>query len=219
MAMKRRNNSKIHEINKKTILASAGDVPFIHRLEEQIDETIKKGEIANDINARQLRDFFCMQVHGIRCEYLQQFNKLGNLDNAPFAVFILCSHDGTHQAYLITADGIYERIDGYEAIGSSKSYAEVILMNQYDPNITVEDGKQLAYWAIRQCCELDPFVGLPIKIMTLQNNTCEMVPENETKAMESSYSMRKMLFKELNKSGEDVLKILDAIKDSKSDGE
>jgi len=63
--------------------------------------------------------------------------------------------------------------------GSGRSYAEYILENFYETNLSEEEAKELAIYTVLETSKMDPNVGEDVDILIFTNRGCKVISEEE----------------------------------------
>ncbi len=92
--------------------------------------------------------------------------------------FLLGGKDSTgFYLYDIFPDGSLTLIDDYVSSGSGSVFAYGVLENTYDPNLTVDEGVNLAVRAINAALQRDTYSGNGINVMTITKKGAKRVIE------------------------------------------
>jgi proteasome beta subunit len=70
----------------------------------------------------------------------------------------------------IEQDGVAAEEKEYLCEGSGTPYAEYILQQRYRPNLTEQECKELAAYAVLQTAKIDPSVGGPVNLAVIRKN-------------------------------------------------
>lgn len=184
--MKRAGASKINKINDQVLWAGSGDDAFLSDIEEEIEKLRTFNFIREGMNLSQMKDLISDKVYSTFLRYKEKFDKLKM--EVPYGTIILATFNESNISYnglLIDPTGTPYRINGgYETIGSSKDFAEVLLKCYYSSEMDIETGKKLAHWIIHQCSKTDLYVNEDVTIYIIKKGVSkniileETVPEN-----------------------------------------
>lgn len=219
-----KNRPKIVTINDFIMMAGAGSVTFLQQAEEALRGYIVAERVPLTEGCLKIKEKFQVMVHAIRKNHLERIKDLYGESAGPLAPsgqLIIASYDcdcgQKLNAFLIEGDGDIEKIATYQPIGSGMLYAELILKDYYRPEMTVEDGKRLAYWTVADTMEVDNNVGPPIVISVITEKGASYISDNEIEALEEAYQIKKSTLKEVfgrwNELGSKILKILSEFHD------
>ena len=170
--MKRSGASKINEINDRIIWAGSGDEAFLSDIDDEIKNLKGFNFIRNGMSMEQIKEIISNKVYSVFVKYKKKYDKLSM--EPPKGTMIIATF-GKENCYcnglLMTFTGTAYKInEGYEAIGSSKAYAEVLLKSYYDKDMDFEKGVRLSHWIINQCSKTDLFVNENVTIYVIKIN-------------------------------------------------
>lgn len=215
-----KHRPKIVKINDFIMMAGAGSVSFLQQVEEELREYIATERVPSTEGCLKLKGKLTIMVHGVRKNHLERMKDLYGdnvgLQAAPSGQLMIASYDCDNvqklNAFLVDGDGDIEKITTYQPIGSGMLYAELILKDYYKPEMTVEEGKRLAYWTVADTKEVDRYVGPPIVIAIVTEKGAKYISDDEIQAMEEAYEIKKSTLKEIfgrwSELGPKILKIL-----------
>ncbi len=170
--MKRSGASKINKINDKIIWAGSGDEAFLSDIDDEIKNLREFNFIRDGMNMESIKEIISEKVLGIFMKYKKRFDKLSM--EPPTGTIIIATFEKENcfcNGLLMNFTGTAYKInEGYEAIGSSKAYAEVLLKSYYDINMDFEKGIRLSHWIINQCSKTDLFVNENVTIYIIKTD-------------------------------------------------
>lgn len=215
-----KHRPKIVKINDCIMIAGAGSVTFLQQVEEELRGYVATEKIPVTEGCLKLKDKVQMMVHSVRKSHLERmkalYGEIVGAQAAPSGQLMIASYDCDSaqklNVFLIDGDGDIEKITTYQPIGSGMLYAELILKDYYKPEMTIEEGKRLAYWTIADTKEVDRYVGPPIIIAVVTEDGAKYISDEEIQAMEEAYEIKKSTLKEIfgrwSELGPKILKIL-----------
>jgi 20S proteasome alpha/beta subunit len=209
----RQKYKKIHRIGD-LLFGAAGTIGVIQRCMEEIKEFAKK--ISNEglnalteerspdgkvtpISARDKIRKLIFLINKLELERHKEFH--GTKVGAPIADILIAFYDKQEKKFRIwhiSPDGGEEFLEdlGYGCAGIGDTFAHAFIKDYYDPELSVEKGKVLAYRVIRDAIEIGAFgLGEPIDIWTIKIKNGEPEIHNltpdEVSALEDTYSIWK----------------------------
>jgi len=163
---------KIRQIGNSTLWAGAGDIEFTQKVEKEIDNIPKELREAGIDKIRY--QHLLAKVFGIRKSKLDRFRGLyGERGESRATPDVLLIADYTGEAPRIihvspNVDDTELQEFGFGAIGIGDTFAHTILKSYDVRELSVEEGKALAYKVIRDAIEVGAFgLGEPIDIWTI----------------------------------------------------
>ena len=214
--LKRPTGPKLHVLGKNIVMGSAGTLGPIQEITERLEDVVHKG---SEASARGIRADARNAVFEVTKDHLSRVRALNedvHPEQVPSAEIVLVSANGGPFICHVHPDGYCEQEPQYCAIGSSLYYAELILRDRYQPDLSVEDGKLVALWTIKEASEVDTFVGGGVQIKVVLPDRVVDVPAEEIRALEDDYAFRKSVAKDLflnwNRVSAPILKILGEVK-------
>jgi len=203
---KDKHRPKVVRISESILVAGAGSVSTFQQIEEGLRSHLISEKISREATCSEIKDRAQLIVHGVRKANLERVRSLHGEEYArnyaPSASMLMASYTckddiGNPEVFLVDGDADIERITTYQPIGSGITYAELILKDYYRTDMTVEEGKRLAYWTISDTEEVDRFVGSPILISVITENGIKDVEDAELEAMEEAYQIKKNTMKDI----------------------
>lgn len=197
--IKRLNTTKIFVLNTdlrlKALVGGAGAVPFISKAIENAREIARSRSIDN---VSSLVDILEEIMTALSKKYIvdkmKEFNKpqfpnkdtlrVQEEDDLPkLPVWIIVGgwdKEKKPSIYIVHPDGVGEKEEGFGTLGSGSAYAEYLLSQFYDKNISCEQGKLLVAFVIEEIKKIDPNVGGEVQLAVIKDN-CEVIPPEKCK--------------------------------------
>lgn len=192
--VKRLNANKIYKLDGNIAIAGAGMIAFIEKaidsIRAQYEALKKKGEtsISTLINGTEEIGGAEQVMASIYKTYdIERVKFLYGSKEAQEIVEVFLMIGGIEKInniikkriYLLHKEGFGEPVNDYATIGSGAAYAEYLLGKYYNPEISVDIGKKLAIYVIKEVEKMDPNVGGPVRAVAIdKNGYCEL-KENE----------------------------------------
>ncbi len=205
---KNENTIKLHDITKNTILAGSGSLGLIEEVEETIEDhkKTKKPKITERTSIRTIRDIVSNAASDARIKRVEKLQKYIRYEHIPSADFIFGGYKNEPCAFFIGDYGETNIIHTYKAIGSSESFAEVILSTHYNDKMSIDDAAKLAHWAIKKASELDIYVGDKIQLKVFKKNESYPISHAQIEGFETIYRCREIVYTEMFSDGSYLLK-------------
>ena len=80
---------------------------------------------------------------------------------------------------MLHKQGINESSADYATIASGAPYAEYLISKYYKAKITVDAGKKLAIYIVKEVEKIDPNVGGPVKVVAITADKYHELDESE----------------------------------------
>jgi len=91
--------------------------------------------------------------------------------------------DGKVTLYNVTPDGAIKEIENYDASGSGMQYIWGLLERQYKPDLTIEQGIELAIESIKSSSERDTASGNGIDVFTITKEGIKHVAKQRVESL------------------------------------
>ncbi len=158
---------KIKKFNDDVILTIAGVATFAIRTISQLQAEIKIKELREKKKAKvkEIANLFSISA-------LQMLQSGGVIS------FILAGKEnGKTYLYEIGADGLLKEIDDYKISGSGMTHINAIFDTEYDKDITLKQGIELAKRGIRGSTGRDPGSGIGYEVWTITKDEIKKIED------------------------------------------
>jgi len=177
--IKRLDCTKIESVTfvdtKEAILAGSGMMAYITRFSEIMTDEGKRCSI---ISNRAVANIAESTINKITKKYvidrseelgvpIDNPNSVGSLN---FAIMLTHYFDGKPYLFNIYPEGLAEKQERYASLGSGSPFADYILSKLYYDSLSLKDGVRLAAYIIEEVKKVDPNVGGPTKIFTINKD-------------------------------------------------
>ncbi len=162
---------KIRSFNENIILTIAGVATFCLRTIKQLQAEIKLKELRDKRKStiKEIANLFSVMA-------------LQSLQSGGIVSFIMAGKNGkSTQLYEISPDGMLKDIDKYKISGSGMTHANAILDTEYEKNITLKEGIELARKCLIGSSGRDPASGIGYEIWTITPNDITKVEDKTWK--------------------------------------
>lgn len=177
--VKRLDYTKIYSFGfdgAKVVLTGAGQVPFIIRAREIIEDKSKDqkfhgpraiADIAEDTMIEISRRYIVERLRGLGSVRGPGQSDDGPMSAPDFALF-LGVHCGTEPClYTVYPDGVAGREDRYASLGSGSAFAEYLLARLYRDGLDLEEAVRIAVYVVEEVKKVEPHCGGPTQIVVL----------------------------------------------------
>lgn len=186
--VKRMNANKIYTLGDNIAIAGAGTVAFVGKavnlIRAQYDDLKDKRELSVD-NLMGSAEGAIADIHKVydvdRVKYLygaEATREIVQMILMVGSVEYIKNQQKNH-LYLLHKIGFSEPVNDYATIGSGAAYAEYLLSKYYNPNITLEIGKKLAIYTVKEVEKMDPNVGGPVNVVVIDKDGYHELKEEE----------------------------------------
>lgn len=83
--------------------------------------------------------------------------------------------------YTVHPDGVAEKSDKYDAIGSGSAIAEYLLARLWSEKLAVEQATKVVVYVIEEVKKIDPFCGGPTQVVSLSKSGAKRLNPREVK--------------------------------------
>jgi 20S proteasome alpha/beta subunit len=139
---------------------------------DEILENLKNQLNIKDLNFSDALNLLKELTWNWYCNNIERFQK----DDSGFPTFIFVS---SNKIARIFPNGYSEEANDYACEGSGRLYAEYILHNSYETNLSEEEAKELALYTIIETSKMDPSVGEDVDILIFMENGYKEISEEE----------------------------------------
>ena len=189
--VKRMNANKIYKLNGDIAIAGAGMVVFIEKAVNNLRRIIeKKEEVTHKkLSLEEIVDIaegVMLDLHKVydidRERYLRsdiKFKEGQEFVNVHIMMGGVDKESAKNHLYSLYKDGIAEPVSDYATAGSGAPYAEYLLSKYYFPDITLNTGKKLGIYIIKETEKIDPNVGGSVNIVSIDKTGYHGMDEKE----------------------------------------
>jgi len=168
-----RDENKIQEVTKEIVVTTAGVASDLQKVIKIIRAELKlkelKGKRKPEI--KEAANLFA----SIAYQNIRQFSMIPGITH-----FLLSGYDSQGvYLYDINPDGYLQEVKDYSATGSGMVHANPILDSEHKPNLTIEQGIELARKCINASLKRDPASGEGIDIYTIKEGEIKQVVKQE----------------------------------------
>lgn len=182
---------KICKLTDSVLMSGAGSISHIQKIQEGIERIPSADK--QRYTFEELKDYIKQRIaHPLRRETLDHYRALGHqgemlYNETPSAEIILAGFSGDKpRIYHISIDAIDTRFDDYHAVGFGVPFAQVVLKNYPINQLTIEQGKVLAYKVIKDAMETGAFsMEYPISLWTIEYNKKPIAKKIEQKEVDA----------------------------------
>jgi 20S proteasome alpha/beta subunit len=207
---KRMDYLKIEEVcNEKDaclVVVGAGMVAFIGKSTAKLCERLRKEKLSTMAEVAEEAEDVMTELQ--RRYDVEKAEKLGLAkgksslgrhlqDRVPFfAIMIGGKFPGDERPaiYTVGMDGVAERADKFESLGSGSAYAEYLLAKFYRESQEIQQAATLAAYAVEEVKKIDPGCGGATQIVTIQGNKLRRWKPTEVSALVSQIDERDKAF-------------------------
>ncbi len=204
--VKRTDYTKIYEIplggDGYAILSGAGTGAFITRASELLEDRCKNivckkprefADICEDVVTELFKRYVVdrTKVLGLRKTKMPQVIQGGvqwqeDPLESPGIVLLTGIQCGDAKnpnwcLYTVHPDGIAEKDDKYDAIGSGSAIAEYLLARLCSETLDVDQATKVVVYVVEEVKKIDPFCGGPTKVVALSKNGVKRLNPQEVK--------------------------------------
>jgi proteasome beta subunit len=169
-----KNFSKTNQINNYIVVSWAGQVSGAQRLSKLIAAELKLKELKS--KSRPSVKQAANLVSTIAYSNIRQPSMVPDIVETFIGGF---NEDGSSELYEIGADGSLLKIKDYLANGSGMSYILGLLERQYNKDMSVKEGVELAIEALKSSTQRDVYSGHGIDIFTITKGGIKKVVSQE----------------------------------------
>lgn len=210
---KRMDYLKIQDVcnEKDTCLVSigAGTVAFITKAIDGLGEKLRKEKLSSMREVAEEAENVMTEIE--RRYHVEKLEKLGLSkgkskfegrtlqDRIPqFALMVggKFPQDGRPEIYIVGMDGVAERADKFESLGSGSAYAEYLLAKFYKEPMAIDHAAMLAVYAVEEVKKIDPGCGGNTQLVTIQGSKLRRWNSKEIAELVSQISERDKSFVE-----------------------
>jgi hypothetical protein len=201
---------KIHEICSEKdgclVAVGAGMVAFISKTIDKLADKLKKEKLSSMREVAEEAENVMTELE--RRYSIEKSEKLGiakgkaktgrvSEDRVPhFSVMIAgkFSRDQQPEAYVVGMDGVAERAEKFDSLGSGSAYAEYLLGKLYKEDMTVREAATLATYVVEEVKKIDPGCGGTTQLVTMQGGTLKRWSTEEVAALVADITAREKGF-------------------------
>jgi len=169
-----KNFSKTNQINNYIVVSWAGQVSGAQRLSKLIAAELKLKELKS--KSRPSVKQAANLVSTIAYSNIRQPSMVPDIVETFIGGF---NEDGSSELYEIGADGSLLKIKDYLANGSGMSYILGLLERQYNKDMSVKEGVELAIEALKSSTQRDVYSGHGIDVFTITKGGIKKVVSQE----------------------------------------
>ena len=188
---------KIEIFNNQFAVAGSGSAGAIDCIIDNVHERFEKSK---SLTIKK----FVELCEDAAYDYLKRYKERFEASDEDFDQAVLAV-TSCNKIYQVFYNGSSQEETNYGCIGSSDLYAEYILKQLYEPNVSLEQATEWAIYIIKQASEMDNNVGGPIRLIHLTTTGSKNFDSDDLKNIENKISG---LFFE---SQRDLLKLIDEI--------
>ncbi|MGM5485550.1 MAG: proteasome subunit beta [Nanobdellota archaeon] len=164
---------KVHQINEKMALTTAGTVSDIQLITKLIkaELKLKSFRVGRETNAKEAANLLAGMVYN-------NIRKMSMIPGVSHFLYGGADKFGVH-LYDVFADGSLTNVDSFVSSGSGSVFAYGVMESSYEENLDTENGVKLAVKAINAALQRDSASGNGINVMKITKDGAEEVMEKE----------------------------------------
>lgn len=170
LALMREEERKIDSLNEKIAVTSVGLTGACDRILKEIKASVGTANLESDEIIEKCEDI----VWNFYKRNKERIEEMTNEEEEYWRIQLISAD----RIINIWPTGFSEEEPKYLCEGSGKPYAEYILRQRFKPNLSEQECKELAAFAVLQTSRIDPNVGGPINMAIIDTKGLRLVPRD-----------------------------------------